>query len=165
MEPNDAAATTHESDEAEKRKRELLRIIDLSFAHHDSVGKRQKLIFNLLTALGLIGSGAAFVVGVLPSAAIFGEYTKYALAIIAAVPSATTIISGTFNFQGRQDRHYRKKTQLRSLKWRTEFELPAKPSLDNLAAISRQLAAINEAMAEELGQGTNPTSRPQGTSG
>ena len=59
----------------------------------------------------------------------------------------------------RQDWHYRKKLQIRALKWRTEFELPAAPSLDNLAAISHQLAVIDEVMAEELVQLTNPTSR------
>ena len=53
MESGNPVASTREEEEAAKRKRELLSIMDRSFADHDRTGKRQKRIYNWLTAAGL----------------------------------------------------------------------------------------------------------------
>jgi hypothetical protein len=145
--------------EAERRKAELLEVMQSSFDDHDRTGKAQRYLFLCLTCIGLAGAAAAFIIGQLPEGTFFNSATttKYALALVAAIPSASTIIASTYSLDERQGWHYRKKLRIRALIWRLKFGLPESPSLDNLAALSKALAQIDSDMVEERPRSTPHT--------
>jgi hypothetical protein len=55
--------------ELDRRKQDLLKVMQLWYDGNDRNSMIFRIIFSLLTTIGLVGSGAAFVVGLMPSQA------------------------------------------------------------------------------------------------
>jgi len=70
-------------------------------------------------------------------------------AVVAFIPGAIAIIATTMKFEGKSNWHYRKLYGLNSLKSRLLFELPSTPSVDNIAAISKERRELIAEMEKE----------------
>jgi hypothetical protein len=68
--------------------------------------------------------------------------------IFAALPGITALFAVTLKPAGRANWHYRKKDGLNALRRRLLFELPAEPTADNVAAISKSWTDLTKKMNE-----------------
>ena len=68
---------------------------------------------------------------------------------IAFIPGAVAVIAATMKFEGKSNWHYRKLYGLNSLKSRLLYELPFEPSVDHVAAISKERRELITEMERE----------------
>src|SRR5947209_4442665 len=68
---------------------------------------------------------------------------------IAFIPGALAVIAATMKFEGKSNWHYRKLYGFNSLKSRLLYELPLEPSVDNIAALSKERRDLIKEMEKE----------------
>jgi hypothetical protein len=95
----------------------------------------------------LIAGSLAALLGIVPSLSVGIE--KWQLGLISALSVAFTAFSRQVGFQQKANWHYRKVDGLRALRRRLQFELPASPTADNIAAVSNSLSAMDIQMSKE----------------
>ena len=97
----------------------------------------------ILMIVALISSIAAGLGGL-----AFG-WTAQRTGAIAFIPGAIAVIAATMKFEGKSNWHYRKLYGFNSLKSRLLFELPLAPSVDHIAAISKERRELITEMEKE----------------
>ena len=68
---------------------------------------------------------------------------------IAIIPGAIAVVAATMKFEGKSNWHYRKLYGFNSLKSRLLYELPLAPSVDHIAAISKERRELIAEMEKE----------------
>jgi hypothetical protein len=100
---------------------------------------------------------AAALLGLIPSQAV----EKWEVGVVAAISPALIAAGRQLGFQQKANWHYRKVDRIKTLQRRLTFELPASPSADNLAAVSRAWSALDTDMSKEWEDMQDaPTTRP-----
>lgn len=97
----------------------------------------------ILMSVALVSSVAAGLGGL-----AFG-WSPQRTGAIALIPGAIAVIAATMKFENKSDWHYRKLYGLNSLKSRLLYELPAAPTVDDIAAISKERTELIKEMEKE----------------
>jgi hypothetical protein len=95
----------------------------------------------------LIAGSLAALLGLVPTLSVGVE--KWQLGLVSALSVAFTTFSRQVGFQQKANWHYRKVDGLRALRRRLQYELPALPTADNIAAVSNSLSAMDIQMSKE----------------
>jgi hypothetical protein len=114
---------------------------DISYERVRAVG--DYWIALTLMAMALVSSVAAGLGGL-----AFG-WTAERTGAVAFIPGAIAVIAATMKFEGKSNWHYRKLYGFNSLKSRLLYELPLDPSVDHLAAISKERRELITEMEKE----------------
>ncbi|WP_315707070.1 MULTISPECIES: hypothetical protein [unclassified Bradyrhizobium] len=95
----------------------------------------------------LIAGSLAALFGLVPS--LSDEVEKWQLGLVSALSVAFTTFSRQVGFQQKANWHYRKADGLRALRRRLQYELPASPTADNIAAVSNSLSTMDLQMSKD----------------
>jgi hypothetical protein len=97
----------------------------------------------ILMVIALVSSAAAGLGGL-----AFG-WTAQHTGAVAFIPGAIAVIAATMKLEGKSNWHYRKLYGFNSLKSRLRYELPLEPSVDHIAAISKERRELITEMEKE----------------
>ena len=88
---------------------------------------------------------------------LFFEVSGRIVGGIAALPPIIAFVAVDLKLQARSNWHYRKAYALSALRSRLLYQLPAEPTVDNIAAIAKARDDSNDAMEKEWQEtmGTN----------
>jgi hypothetical protein len=100
-----------------------------------------------LLCASLVAGSLAALLGIVP--ALSEGIEKWQLGVVSALSVGFTAFSRQLRFQQKANWHYRKVDGLRALRRRLQFELPASPTADNIAAVSNSLSAMDIQMSKE----------------
>lgn len=123
---------------------ETLRVI----LNRDIIWSRVKHIFDHWLAIGLM----AFTIGASIAAGVGALAFKWSAAEtgkVALVPGFCAIVASHFKFEDKANWHSRKLDAMEKLKNKLLLELPANPSVDDVAAVSRARTKVIEDMQKE----------------
>jgi hypothetical protein len=101
-----------------------------------------------LRAVGDYWAGVILMVAALASSVLAGlgglafNWTAKETGAVALIPGAIAIIATTLKLEGKSDWHYRKLYQLDALRSQLLCELPESPSVQDIAAISKERSTL-----------------------
>jgi hypothetical protein len=114
---------------------------NIRFEHRRAAG--DYWIALALMSIALISSAAAGLGGL-----AFG-WTSRTTGAVALIPGAVAVIASTMKFEGKSNWHYRKLYGFKNLKARLLYELPATPSVEDVAALSKEQRDLITEMEKE----------------
>ena len=132
-------------EEAEKRRSELIRELEADRSAYLSNARSNYFASLVLLWGAIITSGTATILGLLPDETI----AKWVVGVVGGVPALLTLASKQLGFAGKANWHYRKVDALKSFLRRLMYEQPCPPTLDNIAAVSRDLSRLDKMMSLE----------------
>jgi len=128
----------------EARKNKLLVDIEADSKRYLWNARRNYFTAQAMSWGSLAASGAAALLGLIPS-----SVDKWVVGVLAALSAALIAASRQLGFQQKANWHYGKVDRLSTLRRRLSYELPILPSADNIAAISSSWSAIDTEMSKE----------------
>jgi hypothetical protein len=129
--------------EIEQRRAALLEALHAKESEARSLGKANQRTAIVLMILAITSSAAAGIIGL--SGLLGSRY----VGAIALLPGFIALLASTLKFDQRARWHYKRKRNMGALAGRLEYEIPSPPTLDQLALIHKEKAAIDEKMDSE----------------
>jgi hypothetical protein len=130
-------------DNPEHRKARLLAELDQEIAYAESKAVANHRFSLILMGMALCCSVAAGAIGV------FTTISSKVVGGIAVLPPLIAYFAVNLKLQPKSDWHYRKSYGLQALRSRLLFQLPANPSVENIAAIASARDKLNIEMLKE----------------
>ena len=132
-----------DDDTLECRKSDLLTLIVAEQHRYQGHAKYNYIAAQTLSWMSLLLGAIAAVLG------LMNWVTNFNVGLLAAASTAALTISQKAGFQQKANWHYRKVDQMKALRAHLTFELPLKPTIDDIAAVSRALSDMNIRMSKQ----------------
>jgi hypothetical protein len=139
-----------DSNEAKTRKDNLVQIFEQDIKFEMNRARWDHWISLTLLFIAITASGLAGILG------LAGLMDVKWIGAIALIPNLMLLFGRSFKFAEKSAWHYRKRNRLLDLKEQLLFQLPANPSLDQVAAINKRRHRLTSEMQLEWEQELAP---------